>query len=182
MSDAATSHESSRSFIKQVPNWVWVVGISGAVFALISYMMLANIPDAELRFRIDLSRLLIIPVVLQVHITSALTSFLVGVWILSLPKGSGMHKKLGWIWVAAMATTAISSFFLTGLNDDSFSWIHALSAWTVIGLPVGIYAIRRKDVKKHAKSMTGMFLGGMVVAGLFTFLPGRFMWSLFFTI
>jgi len=28
--------------------------------------------------------------------------------------------------------------------------------------------------------MTGMFTGGMLIAGLFTFLPGRLMWDLFF--
>ena len=28
--------------------------------------------------------------------------------------------------------------------------------------------------------MTGMFVGGLVVAGLLTFLPGRLMWAIFF--
>jgi len=28
--------------------------------------------------------------------------------------------------------------------------------------------------------MTGMFVGGLIVAGLLTFLPGRLMWTLFF--
>ena len=182
MSDIAPQRISLRRHLARIPEWIWVVAISILAFAIVSNMILAGFPEGDIRFRIDLSRLLLIPVVLQIHIASALAAFIVGLWILAGPKGSGMHKKLGWIWVVAMASTAVSSFFLTGLNGKSFSWIHGLSAWTVIGLPVGIYAIRNRDVKKHAKSMTGMFLGGMVVAGLFTFLPGRFMWSLFFTI
>jgi uncharacterized membrane protein len=28
----------------------------------------------------------------------------------------------------------------------------------------------------HQRAMTGMFLGGMVIAGAFTFFPGRLMW------
>ena len=182
MSDISVQPHSVRSFLKKIPQWVWVVSISIVVFAIISSMILSQYPDAEVRFRVDLSRFLIIPITVQIHIVSALTAFFVGLWLLAGPKGRGLHKKLGWTWVAAMATTAISSFFITGLNGDSFSWIHGLSAWTLIGLPAGIHAIRNRNVKKHAKSMTGMFLGAMVIAGLFTFLPGRFMWSLFFTI
>ena len=95
-------------------------------------------------------------------------------------KGRGLHKRLGYAWVVAMAVTAISSFFLTGLNGNQFSWIHGLSAWTIIGLPMGLAAARRKDIAAHRKQMTGMFTGSMLVAGLFTFLPGRMMWSIFF--
>ena len=28
--------------------------------------------------------------------------------------------------------------------------------------------------------MTSMFVGGLIVAGAFTFLPGRLMWAVFF--
>jgi len=99
-----------------------------------------------------------------------------------LPKGTQIHRRLGWLWVLCMASTAISSFFLVGLNGNQFSWIHGLSAWTIIILPFAVVAARRHNVKSHARHMRGMFLGGMLIAGLFTFLPGRLMWSLFFTI
>jgi uncharacterized membrane protein len=32
----------------------------------------------------------------------------------------------------------------------------------------------------HRHTMTGLFLFGRIVAGAFTFLPGRLMWRLFF--
>ena len=182
MSDTPISGIRLRDTISRIPQWLWIVSIAGVVFVMVSRMILSQYPDAELHFRIDFSRLLLSPLVLKVHIASALAAFFIGCWILARPKGRGMHKTLGWIWVAAMGLTAVSSFWLTGLNGQSFSWIHGLSAWTVIGLPMGIYAVRKKQIKKHAKSMTGMFLGGMVIAGLFTFLPGRTMWHLFFTI
>lgn len=182
MSDTPVSRVRLRQTISRIPQSLWIVSIAGIIFVMVSRMILSQYPDAELQFRIDFSRLLLAPVVLKIHISSALTAFFVGCWILARPKGRGMHKTLGWVWVAAMGLTAISSFWLTGLNGQTFSWIHGLSAWTVIGLPMGIYAVRRKQIKKHAKSMTGMFLGAMVIAGLFTFLPGRTMWHLFFTI
>jgi len=182
MSDLPLWRTNKLAALRRVPSAVWVVGGAGIIFAVVWQSILAGVPDAELRFRTDFSQLLTIPAVMQLHIASALTALGVGIWILAGPKGRGLHKKLGWVWVVVMATTAISSFWLTGLSGKSFSWIHGLSAWTIIGLPMGIYAIRKKNVQKHAKSMKGMFLGGMIIAGLFTFLPGRLMWSLFFTI
>lgn len=35
-------------------------------------------------------------------------------------------------------------------------------------------------VRLHAWMMTGLFVGGLVVAGLFTFIAGRLMWRIFF--
>jgi len=83
--------------------------------------------------------------------------------------------------VLAMSFTALSSFFLTGVNGSWYSFIHALSAWTLISLPLGIMAIRRRNIAQHRKTMTDMFVGAMLVAGLFTFLPYRTMWATFFT-
>ena len=38
--------------------------------------------------------------------------------------------------------------------------------------------MRRGNVDGHRKAMKGMYIGGCVVAGLFTLLPGRFLGSL----
>ncbi len=100
--------------------------------------------------------------------------------ILSLPKGRGLHKPLGWLWVTAMGVTAVSSLFMTGLNGNFYSLIHLLTGWTLIALPMGVFAIRNRNVLAHRRAMTGMFLGGLIVAGAFAFLPGRFMFELFF--
>lgn len=32
----------------------------------------------------------------------------------------------------------------------------------------------------HRRMMTGLFIGGLVIAGALTFLPGRLMWQVFF--
>ena len=102
---------------------------------------------------------------------------LIGITILAGPKGRGLHKILGWSWVAAMAATAISSLFLTGLNGDFYSLIHLLSGWMLIALPMGVAAIRRGNVMAHRRAMTGMFVGGLLIAGSLSFLPGRFMFA-----
>lgn len=116
----------------------------------------------------------------QIHIVAAMTALGLGFVILSLPKGRGWHKPLGWAWVITMAITAASSLFITGLNGNFYSLIHLLTGWTLIALPMGVFAIRNRNVIGHRRAMTSMFLGGLVVAGALTFLPGRFMFELFF--
>ncbi len=151
-----------------------------AGYAYLSHLMLAG--EGAVSFRIDLSPLLEIPPVLQAHIAGAVSSFLIGTVLMLGVKGRTFHRVLGYTWVATMTVTAVSSFFITGLNGDSYSFIHLLSGWTVILLPMAIAAARRHEIAKHRKEMTGLFFGGMLIAGLFSFLPGRMMWHLFFTV
>ena len=170
---------SLRALVQKVPGVIWQFAIAIVIYLIVSYFILSGYPEAEPHFRINFEPLLAAPVQVQIHVACALTAFFIGVILLCAPKGFGFHKTMGWTWVVAMGLTALSSFFITGIFENAFSPIHALSAWVLLGLPFGIAAIRRRDIKKHRDSMTGMFTGGMVIAGLFTFLPGRLMWDLF---
>jgi uncharacterized membrane protein len=127
----------------------------------------------------DLSLIAAAPTVIQVHLTAALTALAIGIALMMRVKGTGLHKILGWTWVIAMGITAVSSLFIRGINHGHFSFIHLLSGWTIVALPGAVYAIRRGKVAAHRRAMTGMFVGGLLLAGLFTFIPGRLMWSVF---
>lgn len=115
-----------------------------------------------------------------IHVGAALTALAIGIVLMLLPKGVGPHKLLGWTWVTAMATTAVSSLFIFGLNGDFFSIIHLLSGWTIIALPMAVFAIRRRNVMMHRRMMTGLFVGGLLIAGALAFIPGRLMFETFF--
>lgn len=151
-----------------------------AGYAYLSQLILAG--KGAVSLEVDLSPLLEISPFLQAHIAGAVSSFLIGAVLMLGVKGRTFHRVLGYTWVATMTVTAVSSFFLTGLNGDSYSFIHILSGWTVIVLPMAIAAARRRNIAKHRKEMTSLFFGGMLIAGLFSFLPGRLMWHLFFTV
>ena len=151
-------------------------------YGLVTWMILAAAGFPDLRLRFDPSELISASLALHLHIGGALTAFGIGTALMLGVKGRSLHKRLGYIWIVAMAVTAVSSFFIVGLNGNNFSLIHGLSAWTVIGLPMGLAAARRRKIKTHAKHMTNMFVGGMLIAGLFSFLPGRVMWSIFFAV
>lgn len=128
----------------------------------------------------DWSLLIAAPSAIQIHVAAALTALLIGIVLLAGIKGTRLHRALGWTWVLAMGTTAVSSFFIHQINPGGLSLIHLLSGWTVVGLPMAVYAARRHRVQAHRRAMTGMFVGGLIVAGLLTFLPGRMMWAIFF--
>lgn len=128
----------------------------------------------------DLALLARQPFQIQLHIAAALTALLLGTVQLIGVKGTTAHRLIGWTWVVAMAITAVSSLFIRQINPGSFSFIHLLSGWTIIGLPMAVYAARKHRVLAHRRGMTGMFVGGLIVAGALTFLPGRLMWGVFF--
>ncbi|MDG1826012.1 MAG: DUF2306 domain-containing protein [Henriciella sp.] len=181
MADIATKR-SPLGILKKVPGWVWTISIASIIYLIVSFFILRANPSLDPQFRISLEPLQASSIATQIHVAAALLSFSIGAFLLIAPKGFRLHKTFGWVWVTSMSVTAISSFFLTGLMGSSYSPIHALSAWTMIGLPFGIAAIRRKQVQKHRKTMTGMFFGAMVIAGMFSFLPGRLMWHIFFAV
>ena len=115
------------------------------------------------------------PIVL-LHLGSALAALVLGAAILLRPKGRGAHRWMGWTWVALMATAALSSAFVgTGRmpNLAGFSPIHLLTLFVLWQQPRGVLAARRGEVALHRKTMRGLYIGGCVVAGLFTLAPGR---------
>ena len=120
------------------------------------------------------------PMVIRLHVAAAVSAFVIGCILLAGVKGTTLHKALGWTWVAAMMVTALSSFFIKVVNPGHWSLIHVLSGWVAIGVPMGIAAIRRGNVRAHRRMMTGQFIGGLLIAGVFTLAPGRLMFQVFF--
>ena len=179
LADAPMPLTRIRQFVRRHPYKLVMPGVL-ILYAVIAAMMLGGGNAGAVQFRVDFSPLLRISAVLQAHIAGAVLSFLIGAVLLLGVKGRTVHRVLGYIWIVSMGVTAISSFWLTGMNGSSFSVIHLLSGWTVIMLPMGLAAARRRNIAQHRKTMTGIFMGGMLIAGLFTFLPGRLMWHLFF--
>lgn len=123
-----------------------------------------------------LTPLLDAPLVVQIHTVFAIFAVLLTVAIFSLPKGSRLHRTMGWIWVLSMGIIAISSFFIHTLRWlGPFSPIHLLSALVLFSLVRGVQAARSHRVRDHKRIMKAMVLYGLLVAGAFTFLPGRLM-------
>jgi uncharacterized membrane protein len=118
---------------------------------------------------------------IQIHAFAAMTAFALGVVQLSAPKGTLPHRTLGWIWIALMLVVSISAFFIHQLRMwGEWSPIHLLAIYTLIMLPVAVLAAHRHQVPRHRRAMIGLFVGALVIAGLFTLWPGRIMYAVVF--
>ncbi len=117
--------------------------------------------------------------VIKVHLATVLLSLGLGAVQLLGPKGKTMHRVLGWTFTALMLTTAVATLFLHGPNGR-FGPLHIFSAVVLISLPIGVIAARTHNVARHARVMTGLYIGGLLFAGVIAFLPGRLMWQMFF--
>jgi uncharacterized membrane protein len=119
--------------------------------------------------------------VVQIHAFAAIAAFMLGAVQLAAPKGTLPHRTVGWTWVVLMALIAMSSFWIHGFRIiGPFSPIHLLSIFTLGMLPLAVLHARRHRVERHRKAMTSIFVGAMVIAGLFTLLPGRIMHDVVF--
>jgi uncharacterized membrane protein len=118
---------------------------------------------------------------IQLHAFTAIAAFALGAVQLSAPKGTLPHRTAGWIWVALMVIVAVSSFFIHDLRIwDAWSPIHLLSVFTLAMLPLAVMHARRHRVDRHRHAMVAIFVGALVIAGLFTLAPGRIMHAVVF--
>lgn len=118
---------------------------------------------------------------IQIHMIAALMALGVGAVIFSRRKGTKLHKGLGRLWVCLMAVVALSSFMIHEIKVwGDFSPIHLISIFTLISLPMAIYHARKGNIIAHQRTMKGTYVGGLLVAGALTFLPGRLNFQLFF--
>lgn len=128
-----------------------------------------------------LAPLLAAPAVIQLHAFAALAAFALGAVQLSAPKGTIPHRVFGWVWAALMLTVVVSSFFIHTIRLwGPWSPIHLISIVTLIILPLAVLRARRHQVERHRRAMMGLFAGALVIAGIFTFLPGRIMHEVVF--
>lgn len=129
----------------------------------------------------NLAPLFTAPLAVQVHTFAALAAALFGLVQLTAPIRPWLHRPLGWTWVLLMLTTAISSVFIVDFaNLRPTAAILVLSVVVVGQLVVAIRAIRARDVDGHRRTMRGLYVGALLIAGAFTLLPGRLLSSVLF--
>jgi uncharacterized membrane protein len=118
---------------------------------------------------------------IQIHAVAAMTAFVIGLAQFALPKGTTRHRIVGWTWVTLMTLVAVTAFFIHEIRMwGPWSPIHLLAIFTLVMLPLAVLHARAHRVTNHKRAMTSIFLGALIIAGLFTFLPGRIMHAVVF--
>jgi uncharacterized membrane protein len=121
---------------------------------------------------------------MYVHLATVVPCFFLGSALLLMTKGTPMHRQLGKIYMVLMLFTAIITVFMPARVGPTlfghFGWIHSFSLLTIYTVPTAYLAIRRGDVKAHQRKMLLLYFGALVIAGGFTFFPGRYLHDVFF--
>ena len=129
----------------------------------------------------SLTPLLQASAIIQVHAFAAFSAIALGATQLMLPKGSPRHKVFGIVWVGLMTLIASSSLFIHTIHTwGPFSLIHLLSLFVLINLPYRAWQAYHCQMRGHGKHMTYNFVFALIVAGFFTFAPGRIMHAVLF--
>ena len=118
---------------------------------------------------------------IPVHAFAAMAAFGLGVIQFAAPKGTLPHRTLGWVWVGLMLSVAISSFWIHQIRlVGPWSPIHLLSIFVLVTVPLAVWRAHQHRVVDHRRIMISVFSGALVIAGLFTLLPGRIMHAVVF--
>lgn len=118
-----------------------------------------------------------VPPLVWLHLISILIATALTPVMLLRRKGDGRHRRLGYVWVAAMLLTAVISLFFStavpqgwGVFTGDFSFIHILSVLVLIQMPRIVVAARAHDRLRHERGVRGVVIGALLIAG---FLPFR---------
>ena len=125
---------------------------------------------------------------IYIHAFFALIAVPVGLYILLTKKGTQKHKSTGRIWTLFLLIVSFTALFIQAINPGKYSLIHLLIPWTIGSLIYSIWSIRKfqktklqKYKKAHMYSMIGVYVGALLVAGVFTLMPGRLFYEILFS-
>jgi uncharacterized membrane protein len=99
-------------------------------------------------------------VLVATHAVAATLAMVLGaVNVVRRRRGDLPHRVIGRVWLVFMYFTAGSSFWIQQIRPGNFSWIHGLSAFTIVTLSLGLWNARRGNIRAHAGNMIGTYAG-----------------------
>ncbi len=118
------------------------------------------------------------------HFVTIFPAFLVGTWLMLRRKGTPVHRLLGKGYMIVVFFSAGLTLLMSAQIGPTlfghFGLIHILSVWSLITIVVAWRAVKAKKIAKHRNAMIGLYVGGMLIAGSFTLMPGRMLHTMIF--
>ena len=119
-----------------------------------------------------------------VHLATVVPCFLIGAWLLARRKGTPLHRLLGRVYACLILFTAAVALVMPAEVGPRilghFGFIHLFSVLVLVCVPLAVYNIRRGNVAGHRFNMVGVYIGGILIAGTFAFMPGRLLYGWLF--
>jgi len=134
---------------------------------------------------VTLAPLLHAPLAIQIHVATVVPAFVIGTYLIFFShKGSPFHRGLGYVYLTLMTVTAITTLFIHALMPKGpfggFSPIHLLVGLVLFGVVGALRGAWTHNIAMHKRAMLGVYIGGLLIAGALTFLPGRIMHAVVF--
>jgi len=170
---SSEASNSARGLVRPSMPIIAAIGVAGAV-ALVIFVGHGQLHQP------DFTPILTSSIQIKIHLAAALLAFALGTVQMLAPKGTLPHRVMGWTWATLMMILAIASIFIKVIYPGHFSYIHILTAWVLIATPLGVWSSRRGNITAHARFMSGLYYFSLIVAGAFTFAPGRILFRVFF--
>ena len=121
------------------------------------------------------------PMAVKFHLFTVLPAFILGTWLLlASRKGSRSHRIVGAIYLLLMSITAVATLSVRSINPPHLSIVHLFVPLTLVSVISAFWAIRRGNIRLHRNAMIGLYIGGLLIAGAFTFSPGRLLYRMTF--
>ena len=125
------------------------------------------------------------PLAIQIHLATVVPAFVIGTWqIFFSVKGAPYHRAFGHAYLILMSITAIAALFISELMPAGpffgFSPVHFFVPLTLFGVVGALWGAWTHNIAMHRGAMIGTYIGGILIAGGLTFLPGRVMYNVFF--
>jgi uncharacterized membrane protein len=73
----------------------------------------------------------------------------------------------------------VATFFIRSINPGGLSPIYLFIPLTLFGVFGALWNIRRGNIRGHRNAMLGLYVGGLLIAGGLTLLPGRLLHRVF---
>jgi uncharacterized membrane protein len=121
----------------------------------------------------------------KIHVATVVPAFLIGTYqIFFSRKGAPFHRALGYVYLALMTVTSVAALFVQQLMPNGpflgFSPIHLFVPLTLFGVVGALRGAWTHNIAMHRAAMLGVYVGGILIAGSLTILPGRLMHAVFF--
>lgn len=111
----------------------------------------------------------LLPWQLWLHLMTIIIALAITPIMMLRKRGDTLHRRLGWLWSISMFVTAIVSFGIGLQGKSGFTPLYILSVLMIVQVPLLVYTARGKNIISHRRHARGMIIGGLLIAGIFTF-------------
>jgi uncharacterized membrane protein len=122
---------------------------------------------------------------IQFHVATVVPAVILGTWqIFFSPRGTPIHRVVGYVYLTLMSVTALSTLWIHQIMPGKpfwgFSPIHLLIPLVFYGVYGALRGVQIHSIKLHRRAMIILYATAIVATGLFTLLPGRIMHTVVF--